>query len=86
MLICITSPSLLLPVVISYSFYNSTLDLLKYNIYVELLPCDFFSLFSTFVVLHDLALYCFSTYCFLSFTSLVILTGFLHRGRAETFM
>ena len=45
------------------------------RVYLGVKTCDFFSLFSTFVVLHDLALFCFSTFCFLCFTSLVILAG-----------
>ena len=46
------------------------------RVYLGVKTCDIFSLFSTFVVLHDLALFCFSTFCFLCFTSLVILAGF----------
>ena len=49
---------------------------MKIRVYLGVKTCDFFSLFSTFVVLHDLALFCFSTFCFLCFTSLVILAGF----------
>ena len=45
-------------------------------VYLGVKTCNVFSLFSTFVVLHDLALFCFSTFCFLCFTSLVILAGF----------
>ena len=46
------------------------------GVYLGVKTCDFFSLFPTFVVLHDLALVCFNTFCFLCFTSLVILAGF----------
>ena len=43
--------------------------------FTSVLPVSF-SFFSTFVVLHDLSLYCFGIFWFLCFTSLVSLAGF----------